>query len=806
MDMLRQDLRYALRIWARRPGFAIVAILTLAIGVGANTAMFSIVNAVLLRPLPYAHGDRIATIWARTPTNRQSLISWDEFVECRQQSTSFDAVGLWLGQSVNLTGTNEPLRILGNFVTGSFFDVLELRAERGRLFSEEESTPPAARPVVVVSHNFWQRQLESDPQVVGRVITLNGLPLTVVGVLEEPFDAHEVPADGWFINYDVFIPVGLFPVPGGIQKAGPGVLGVARLRAGAAIAAANATLDVLSRRMEAANPRAQAGRSMYAMAAHETLVGDSRTPLLLLLAAVGVVLLIACVNVSNLLIARAIDRQKEIAVRSALGARRSAVLRQLGVEAALLAATASTLGLFIGRWSLDAVRWLKPPNVPIPERILLDGRVLLFTIAIGAAVAVVCALAPAGRMMRTDFNRVLQSSGRRTAGGSRFTRDALVVAEIALSVTLVAMSGLLIQSMLSLQRVKVGFDTSSVLTLQFRLPATKYAMPDAIARFFRGAIAQVRAVPGVESAALVRRVPISGNWGDTPFEVEGRPVAAGSEPRAGQNMVTPDYFRTMRIPLLRGRDFSERDDAQSPPVVIVNETFARTMWPGEDAIGKRVKVPDFKEWMTVIGVAGDTKHRSPTEAAQPQLYLAHYQLPMIFSSLVARTSMPPLTLASEVRRAIWSVDKDQPVWTVMALDTIVENSHGPTRFIALLLGMFAAVALLLAAVGIYGVMSYAVTERTHEIGIRMALGASGTRVRREIVSRGLVLTGVALLVGIPAAIAIGRLVRGVLFGVQPGDPGTLVVAAVALSIVAFIACYLPALRASRVDPVVALSE
>jgi putative ABC transport system permease protein len=313
-------------------------------------------------------------------------------------------------------------------------------------------------------------------------------------------------------------------------------------------------------------------------------------------------------------------------------------------------------------------------------------------------------------------------------------------------------------------------------------------------------------VPGVESAALVRRVPFSGNWGDTPFEVEGRPVAAGSEPRAGQNMVTPDYFRTMRIPLVRGRDFSERDDAPSPPVVVVNETFARTMWPGEDAVGKRVKVPDFKEWMTVIGVAGDTKHRSATEAAQPQLYLAHYQLPMIFSSLVARTSVPPLTLASEVRRAIWSVDKDQPVWTVMALDTIVENSHGPTRFIALLLGMFASVALLLAAVGIYGVMSYAVTERTHEIGIRMALGASGMRVRREIVSRGLVLTGVALLVGIPAAIALGRLARGVLFGVQPGDPGTLLAAAVALSVVAFIACYLPALRASRVDPVVALSE
>jgi len=806
MDTLTQDLRYALRLWRRRPGFAFVAIVTLALGIGANTAMFSIVNAVLLRPLPYAHGDRLAVLWGRTPTRPQSLLSWDEYLAFREQKESFDAVALWLGQSVNLTAVNEPQRIVGVFATGSFFDVLEVQAERGRFFSEEESAPGTAKPVVVLSHQFWQRHFASAPSAIGATLTLNGTPMTVIGVMAAPFDLSSVPADGWFINYDVFVPVGLFPVPGGIANAGPGMLGVTRLKPGVTLSAANANLAVVSSRLLAANPKAQTGRTAEVVSAQESMTGDSRTPLLLLLASVGVVLLIACVNVSNLLVARAVDRQREIALRSALGASRWAVLRQLTVEAALLATTSAALGFVIGRWSLQGLTWLRPPSVPIPDHIPLDARVLLFTLGVGVAVALLCGLAPALRITRPDVSRVLQAGGRRTTGGARVTRDALVVAEIALSVALIAVSGLLIHSLLSLQRVNVGFDSTNVFTLQFRLPTSKYARPEDIARFFRETVAQVRGVTSVESVALVRRVPFSGNWGDTPFTVEGRPVPAGQEPRAAQNIVTPDYFKTMRIPFTRGRDFTDRDDLQSPPVTVINETMARSTWPGDDPIGKHIKVPDFKEALTVVGVVGDTKHRSSTEPAQAQLYLAHYQLPLIFSSLVARTAVPPLNLTKEVRRAIWAVDKDQPMWSVTPLDLLVESSHGSTRFLASLLAMFSSVALLLAAVGIYGVISYAVTERTHEIGIRMALGASADRVMRDIVGRGLTLTAIALAIGVPAAIGLGRLARGVLFGVEPSDPLTLTAAALILGLVSLAACYMPARRAARVDPVIALAE
>jgi predicted permease len=807
MDKLRQDLRFALRLWARKPAVVLVAVLTLALGIGANTAMFSIVNAVLLRPLPYADADRLAAIWAKTPTTPRSLLSYDEYVALREQSSTFDDVGLWLGQSVNLTGVAEPQRILGNFVSGSFFDVLHLKAERGRLFDESDTTPGAAKPVVVLSHLFWQRQFNGDPAIVGTAVTLNGVSLTVTGILAPPYDPASPPVDAWVLNYDAFIPVGLFPTPAGVSRAAlnatPAMIGIARLKKDTAVATANATLDVISQRISATSTPVQKGRTVFAIPAHEDLVGEARTPLMLLLASVGCVLLIACLNISNLLLARAVDRQREIALRAALGASRGAVTRQLAIEASLLAVVSAAFGLAIGRGALRALVLLRPSGVTLPADIPLDARVLLFTLGTAAVCAALCGLAPALRALRSDLVAGLQ--GRRTTGTSR-VRDAFVVAEIALSVVLIALSGLMVQSLFALQRVDVGFDTRSVFTLQFRLPAAKYKTPQEIARFFEQAIAAVRAVPGVESAALVRRVPLSGNWGDTPFVPEGRQVTKGAEPRAGQNIATPDYFRTMRIPLSRGRDFTDRDDMQAPPVTVVNETLARTIWPGEDPIGKRITVPDYKAPMTVIGVVGGVKHRTPTEPAQPQLYLAHYQSPLIFSSLVARTAVAPLSLTSEIRRAIWSVDKDQPMWSIIALDALVDTTRGSARFLASLLGIFAGVALLLACVGIYGVMSYAVTERTHEIGIRMALGASAVRVRREIVGRGLRMTALALAIGVPAAIALARLARGVLFGVTPGDPATFAGAAALLAIVSVAACYVPARRASRVDPVVALAE
>jgi putative ABC transport system permease protein len=685
--------------------------------------------------------------------------------------------------------------------------VLGLKAERGRLFTEDESAPGRVKPVVVITHQFWQQRFGGEADIVGRPITLNGIPLTVVGVMAPPFDVATVPGAGYFIDCDVFLPLAQYPTPQGLRNAGPQMLAVGRLKPGVAIRTANADIDVISKRLMAADPNAQAGRTIELGSAQENIVGSSRTALFLLFASVGAVLLIACVNVSHLLLARAMDRQKEIALRAALGASRGAVTRQLAVEAALVAATAAVAGFLFGRWALSGLSLLRPPSVPIPTQVPLDWTVFLFTGGVAIGVAILCGLVPALKTSRPDISRVLQAGARRASGAGRRTRDVLVVAEIALSVALVAVSALLVQSLLAVQNAPLGFDASSVFTLQFRLPQAKYSKPEDIARFFARAIENVRAVPGVQSAALVRAVPFSGNGGTTGYAVEGRPVQdPAALPQARFHIVTPDYFKTLRIPLLKGRDFTDRDDLTTPLVGVINETFARRNWPGEDAVGKRLTTPNTPSPVTVIGVAGDTKHYTATETAVPQLYVAHYQVPLIFSSLVARTSVPPMSITNEVRKAIWAVDKDQPVWSIYSLETAVERTQGQSRFLALLLGIFAGVALLLAGVGIYGMTSYGVSQRTHEIGIRLALGASSERVLREVVAHGARLTLVAVAIGLAAAVAMGRLAGAVLFQVTPGDPQSLAAAAAILAVVSLVANYLPARRAARVDPVVALSE
>ena len=545
---------------------------------------------------------------------------------------------------------------------------------------------------------------------------------------------------------------------------------------------------------------------MHAESVQESIVGASRQTLLLLLASVGAVLLIACVNVSNLLLARAVDRQKEMALRAALGASRGAVARQLLVEASLLAAASAVAGVLAGRWALATLRWLRPPNVPIPETIPMDATVLVFVIAVSALIATVCGVAPALRLSRFDLVAALQSTSRGATGTGARTREMLVIVELALSVALLATSGLLVRSLIAVQQVPVGFDADRVFTLQFRLPPARYATKSEIARFFARAIERVRAVPGVESAALVRAVPFSGNGGDTAFTVEGRPVERGSEPQARYHLVTPDYFRTLRIPIRRGRDFTDRDDLQAPLVAVVNETFARAAWPGDDAIGKRIKTADLPDWLTIVGIVGDAKHNTATEAARPQLYVSHYQNPLIFSSLVARTAVAPMSVANQVREALWSIDKDQPVWAVQSLAAIVDANRGQWRFMAALSAAFAAVALLLAGVGIYGVMAYTVAQRTHEIGIRLALGAPAARVLRDVIGRGAWLTAIAVALGIAAAVGVARVATTVLFGVAPHDPVALLTAAGLLGAIALLACAVPARRASRVSPVAALAE
>jgi predicted permease len=818
IDKVMQDVRYALRLWRRRPGFALVAIVTLALGIGANTAMFTIVNAVLLRPLQYPHADRLVSIWGRTSAYPRGLLSYEEYEAIRAQTGTFEAAGLWYPQSVNLTGVDEPQRLVGSFVSGSFFDVLGLTAERGRLFTEEESAPGTVKPVVVLARQTWQRRFNSDPAAIGATMNLNGVPLTVIGVLAAPFDPETVPADGYLSGIDVFIPTAQFPTPNGLRAAGPVMLAVARLQPGITVARASADVEVLRRRLATSDARpdatqsasfvAQGGRTLGVEAAQEGIVGSSRPALLLLFAAVGVVLLIACVNVSQLLLARAVDREKEIALRAALGASRSAVARQLAVEAGLMAVTAAAAGLLVGRWALASIAWLRPPaSVPIPASLGLDATVLLFSGLVAIVVAMLCGLAPAIKTARPDLGHVLQAGFRRASAPGRRTRDLFMVVEMALSVALVAVAALLIQSLVAVQRAPLGFDASNVFTLQFRLPQSKYPTPPDIARFFKTTIERVRAVPGVESAALVRAVPLSGNGGTIGYAVAGkRPVDPKQLPQSLFHLVTPDYFRTMRIPLIRGRDFTDRDDLQSPLVAVVNETFARKAFPGEDAIGQRITTPQTHGPITVIGVVGDAKHYTATEPQAPQFYAAHYQVPLIFCSLVARTKGPAMSVTQDVRKAIWSVDKDQPVWSVISLEATVARTQGQSRFLALLLVVFASIALVLAGVGIYGVTSYGVAQRTHEIGIRLALGASGERVLREVVGRGarLALLGAAL--GAVIAIAMARFASAVLFAVRPTDPMALAAAIATLMAVSLAACYIPARRAARVDPVVALAE
>ncbi len=819
VDTLMQDVRYALRLWKRRPTFAAVAIITLALGIGANTAMFTVINAVLLRPLPYAHADRLASVWGRTSAFPRGLLSYAEYEELRKTGGTFEAAALYFPQSVNLTGVEQPQRLVGTFASGSFFDVLGLRPELGRFFTEEESAPGTVKPVVVLAHRTWQRRFNADPAVIGATMTLNGVPLTVIGVMAMPFDTNMVPSGGYFIDADVFIPAAQFPAPRGLRAAGPVMLGIARLREGVSVGRASADADLIRRRLEAAGVQvnaaaasagfpAQAGRTLEVEPAQEAIVGSSRTALFLLFGAVAVVLLIACVNVSQLLLARAIDREKEIALRAALGAGRAAVIRQLAVEAALLALAAAAAGLAIGRAALASLVWLRPPSsVPIPSALALDAPVLLFTGAATILVATLCGLVPALKTVRPDPGRVLHAGIRRASDGGRRVREVFMVAEMALSVALVAVSALLVQSLLAVERAPLGFEPSNVFTLQFRLPPTKYARPDDIARFFKRAIEAVRGLPGVESAALVRAVPFSGNGGTIGYAIEGMPQPdAASLPQAGFHIVTPEYFRTMRIPLLRGRDFTDRDDLDAPLAAVVSETFAKRAFGTADPVGRRLTTPQTPAPLTIVGVVGDAKHYTSTEPPAPQIYAAHYQVPLIFCSLVARTRGPAMSLAPAVRQAIWSVDKDQPVWAVASLEDIVSRTQGQPRFLALLLGMFAGVALLLAGVGIYGVTSYGVAQRTREIGIRVALGASADRVLREVVGHGMRLTFAGAVLGLGAAVAAARLAAAVLFGVTVADPAALAASAGILGAVSIAATYVPARRAARVDPARALAE
>ena len=806
MDTLLQDVRYALRTLVERPGFTVVAALTIALGVGGTTAMFGVVDAVLLRPLPYADPDRLVMLWTRTTGGPQGAASWPEFVDWREMNRTFADMAVWRGQSVNLTGGEEPERVVGAFVSDRFFPLLGARPALGRTFTSEETDPATARPVAVLGHGLWQRRFGSDPRIVGQSLVLNGQSHTVVGVLGPEFDGGHAPSNGWFMGTDVFLPVSYFPNKRGLARGETEILVLGKLRPGLSLDEARTDMTLVARRLEQAYPDTHAGRGVEIVPLHEQIVGDMRPALLVLLGAVGLVLLIACANVANLLLARASRRRRELAVRAALGAGRSRLFRQLLTESVLLALTGGALGLLVGHWGLALLATVAPPGV-LPDSVTLDGRMTWFAFALTAATGLGFGLVPALQASRPDLDGVLKEAGRggSGAGGHRF-RDALVVAEATLSLVLLVGAGLLLRSAVALQHAELGLRTDHLLTAEFRLPPAKYPEPRVIAAFFRQTLERIRAVPGIESAALVRAVPFSGNGGSTTYQVEGQPEPAkGREPVAQINIVSPGYFRTLGIPLLQGRDFDEHDTSDAPAVAIVNDTMARQLWPGVDPVGRRLRLRDAG-WVAVAGVVGDVRHSSPAEPPQPQVYTTHEQDARIFACVMARTTGDPMAMAGPMRGALWSVDKDQPVWKVRAMEELVTGSRGTARAMSLLVAVFAAVAVGLAGVGLYGVMAFAVSERTREIGIRMALGAAGGRVLRLVVGRALALTALAIVLGAMGAAALARLLGALLYGVGPADPVSFLAAAAALAAVGALAAYLPARRAARIDPVRALGD
>jgi putative ABC transport system permease protein len=805
VETVIRDLKFAVRSLRQRPGFSLVVVLTLALGLGANTAIFSIVKAVLLTPLPYPEPDRLAFIWGRSAAGTEDGVSYPDFQELRDHNRSFAGLALVRTQSVNLTGGEAPERLIGAFTTASLFEsVLATKASAGRIFRADESDPATAAPVAVISHGLWQRRFGADPMTVGSNLNLNGTVFKVVGILPQGFEMMLL-GGPWAT--DVFLPLPYYPNRGGLTRDDRSLFSLGRLRSGVSVAQADADLGVVMRRLESELPATNASLGVRVVPLREVVVGDVRPSLLVLQGAVGLVLLIACANVANLLLARAADRRREIALRAALGAGRGRILRQLLTESVLLAALGGGLGSALGLWGVQGLVALAPNGLPVSGPIRLDAGILGGSALLSLGAGLALGLVPALSALGADLSATLKEGGRSVAGGGRRLRELLVVSEVALSLVMLIGAGLLVQSLRKMQALDPGFRADHVLTMQFRLPPTKYPEGEAVAAFFRAAIAGIRAVPGVESAALVRAIPLEGNYATTGYQVEDRPKPApGQEAQAALNIVTPDYFGTMGIPLRQGRDFTDHDDARAPRVVIVNETLAALAWPKEEPLGRRLHIEGHAGWATVIGVVGDVKHRRLSEPPQAQIYTAHYQDPKIFACVVARTSSDPRAFADPVRQAMWAVDKDQPVWSVWPLDALLARIFAPTRLLLFLLGAFAVLAVVLASVGIYGVLSYAVAQRRQEIGVRMAVGARGGQVVALVVRQGMNLVLAAVALGLVLAGFLCRLLRTLLFGVEPGDPAIFAVCAAILIAVALGACWLPARRASQVDPAATLGH
>jgi putative ABC transport system permease protein len=798
MNTFWQDVRYGLRTLLKRPGFAAVAILTLALGIGANTAIFSVVNAVLLRPLPYPGAERLVAVYENTADNPRDFISYPNLWDYRDQSKSFEEFATFVPQSVNLTGTDEPDRVRGGFVNSAFFRILRAQPAAGRTFLPQEDYPAQQR-VAVVNYAVWQKRFGGDPKLIGRTLQLNGESYTVVGIMPESFrfEMDEV---------EVWLPAQFWP-NFQVDRAVTNAYVLGRLREGVTLAAAQAEMQGIAARLVQAYPKENQGRGVRLFPMHELLVEDIKPSLLVLLGAVGFILLITCANIANLLLARGAARQKELAVRAALGAGRLRLFRQLLTETMLLSVTGGALGLLLALWGVDGLLALNPAQLPTGQSVHLDAHVLWFTLALAGLTGILFGLVPAVQLSTPDLYHVLKEAGRATGagGGRQRLRGLFVVSQVALSLVLLVGTGLLLNSFYRAVRVNPGFAPENLLTMEYRLPRNKYQKPDQQWAFHREVIERIRAVPGVQAAAVVRALPFSGNGSMQAFTLPDRPAPApGHELKANFNTAGVGYFETIGIPLLKGRTFNEQDKPDGPPVVVINQLMARKLWPDADPVGKQVYFIDQKLTATIVGVVGDAKQYELTEPAQAQIYNCYAQNPGIFGTLVVRTQGEPLSLAAAVKQAVWSVDREQPVWKIRTVAYLMSINVASQRFVLYLMLSFALLALLLTTLGIYGVISYTVNLRTHEIGIRMALGASARDVLSLVLRQGFVLALIGIGVGLCGAFAVTRFLAKMLFGVGALDPLTFVAVALVLLFVTLLACYIPARRATKVDPMIAL--
>ena len=803
MSSLTQDIRYAVRQLTQSPGFTGVAVLTLALGIGANSAIFSFVNAILLRPLPYPQAERLVFLTEWSQQVPEMSFSVANFQDLRERNRVFSDLFAFRSQNYVLTGAGQPERLAGRQVTAGFFDTLGVQPLIGRAFGADEDKPGAER-VALLSEGLWARRFGRDPGIVGRTLTLNNEPFTVVGVM--PGTLH-----GTWRRSEVWTSLGrLEEQIGGAARRGshPGIYVIARLKPQVTVEAARADVVALATGLAEQYPDSNARQSMTVEPALHAIVGDLRFPLLILLGAVAFVLLIACANVANLLLVRAASRQKEIAVRAALGAGRWRIVRQLLVESALLALLGGAAGLGLAWAGVRALVALSPAELPRVEDVGIDGSVLAFTLVASLCTGLLFGLLPALQAARADSADALHEGGRAGGGGPRRqrARSLLVVSEVSLSLVLLVGAGLMLKSFLRLLDADPGFDSRRVLTMTLALPEAKYPGPEQRRAFFEQMLGRLQGLPGVE--ALASTAPLLGGW-QTSFTVEGRPEPLpGQQPSTDITRVSPGYFRAMGVTLLRGRDFDQRDREGQPPVCIIDERFAAAHWPGEDPIGKRLRLSagadDATPWISVVGVARHVKNYGVDAESRVETYVPFAQSPLGFSTLVVKTAGDPATVTAAVGSAAQAVDPDVPVFQVRPLEQIVSDGRAPKRLAAQLLGAFALLALLLSAIGIYGVTAYAVSQRTFEIGVRVALGARAADILGLIVGRGmrLVAAGVALGLTLSFALALGltRALGAILFQVSHTDPPTFAAVPFLLALVALVACWLPARRALRVDP------